>query len=145
MESVGISIQGDHLNFSTGSLTLDDVNVPMNKLETTSDAHIEPLSSIKDEKVDTSYSVDHNEISKEPTVFEKVKSFIFGKSAEQKKSKAKVETSKDTLTAVQISSEEDIKVVGGLNKEETKKEFVTDTSMAGIVNEPVVIIGILLS
>ena len=42
-------------------------------------------------------------------------------------------------------SEQEIKIVGGLNKEETKKEFVTDMSLPAIVNEPVVIIGILLN
>ena len=137
-ETVGIGKIETHVQVTSGTLSLEDENVPMNRSEATSETLLLPLISKKEEAVNALYSEDDKQSSKEATVFEKVKGFIFGKASEKKRSKAVFDTGTDTKTPIQISSEPNIKFVGNLKTEEMKKQVATDTSTAGVVHEPIV-------
>ena len=141
-ETVGVGEIIPHMHVTTGTLSLEEENLPMNRLEATSESLIMPLVSQNEDAVNALYSEDDKQSSKEATVFEKVKSFIFGKASEKKRSKAIFDTRTDTNTPVQISSEPNIKFVGNLTTDEMKKQVATDTSTAGVFHEPIVSINI---
>ena len=141
-ETVGVGKITHHMQFTTGSLSVEEGIVPMNRSEASSETLLLPLTSNKEGAVNALYSEDDKESGKEATVFEKVKSFIFGKASKQKGSKAVFDTRTDTNTPVQISSEPNIKSVGNLRTDELIKQVATDTSTAGVFHEPIVRINI---
>ena len=142
---MGIGKIESQMQVTTGTLSLEDENIAINRSEATADTLITPLTSKKEESVNALYVEDDKKQSKEATVFEKVKSFIFGKSSEQKRPKAVLETGTDTLTPVQISSEPNVKFVSNLRNDEMKEQVATDTSTAGVVHEPIVRIDVKLN
>ena len=111
------------------------LKTPIDKSETTTDAKIKSLKPSEEKPLDATYSVSNEEVEKEATVYEKVKGFLFGKSKNEKLSKAEIKTSGEIVTPVEISSEPDLKQVQQLSKDEVVKDVATDISTGRDVQE----------
>ena len=111
------------------------LKTPIDKSETTTDAKIKSLKPSEEKPLDASYSVSNEEVEKEATVYEKVKGFLFGKSKNETAVKAKIKTSGEIITPVEISSEPELKQVQRLSKDEAVKDVATDISTGRDVQE----------
>ena len=141
-EGVNVCVKENEARQDTGSLLIEDVSIPINKVETIPETQLQALEQQKEGRLEANYSLDHDKSTKQATVFEKVKGFIFGKPNKQQQSKATIDTTTDTLTSLQISSEPKINVAKMLSEDKIKKDLAPDISTPETINEPLVSVNI---